>query len=88
MNVSPVNSGMITGATRMNSARERAEHDRIRQNSAAASRKASRLRLLEQLGEDRHERGARCAASANSARTRFGTWKAIVNAEKRPLVPK
>ena len=28
------------------------------------------------------------AESANSARTRFGTWKAIVNADIAPVTPK
>jgi hypothetical protein len=28
------------------------------------------------------------AASANSERTRLGTWKAIVNADIAPLIPK
>ncbi len=31
---------------------------------------------------------AEIAASANRLRTRFGSWKAIVNAEKAPVVPK
>ena len=32
---------------------------------------------------------APCSAeSANSARTRFGTWKAIVNADIAPVTPK
>ena len=44
--------------------------------------------VLEQLGEDGHEGGRLSAASATSARTRFGTWKASVNADAAPGVPK
>ena len=60
----------------------------IRTNSVLARRKASRCAaLLEQLGEDRDERGAQRRVG-EQARTRFGTWKAIVNAQNAPLVPK
>jgi hypothetical protein len=46
-----------------------------------------RASLLEQLGEDGHERGAERGVG-EQLRTTFGTWNAIVNALNAPLVAK
>ena len=86
---SPVNSGISTGASRMNSERQRAERDEDQpgERGGELERLAPAL-VLEQLGEDRARTRVESAASATSARIRFGTWKASVNAEAAPDVPK
>ena len=62
---------------------------RIRTNERAASWNASRLRsLLEQLVKTGHERRAAAPSRRTARARRFGTWKAIVNAENAPHVPK
>ena len=87
--VSPVSSGMIHGATTMKKTHDRRQRgDDDHEERRRELERLALAALLEQLGEDRHERRADSAASANSERTRFGTWKANVNAENGPLVPK
>ena len=52
------------------------------QNSVEASRSASLLAaLLQQVGEHRHERRRQRRVARTGCATRFGTWKAIVNAD-------
>src|SRR5436189_17651 len=61
---------------------------RISTNSVLASRNASRLRFCSSSSVKTGTNAALSAASANSERTRLGTWKAIVKAENAPEVPK
>src|SRR4051794_33942929 len=79
---------MITPAARMKTAVIAPRIARIRTNSVLASWKASRLRPFSSSSVNTGTKAALSAASANSERTRFGTWKAIVNAENAPDVPK
>ena len=72
----------------MNSAVIAPSTARMRKNSVVASRNASLRRSCSSSSVKTGTNAAVIAASANSVRTRFGTWKAIVNAEKAPLVPK
>ena len=53
-----------------------------------ASWNASRLRPFSSSSVKTGTNAALSAASANRLRTRLGTWKASVNAENGPLVPK
>ncbi len=48
---------------------------------------ASRRRLRSSSSEKTGTKALDSAASATSARIRFGTWKASVNAEAAPPVP-
>ena len=85
---SPVSGGMSHGATTMNSrqiAVERGEDDHEERRRELEGLAPSAL--LEQLGEDGHERRAQRRVGEQE-RTRFGTWKANVNADIGPLVPK
>ena len=60
----------------------------IRKNRLEATRNAS-LRSPFSSSSVKTGTKAPCSAeSANSARTRFGTWKAIVNADIAPVTPK
>ena len=88
VNSSPTNRGMTSGATRMNSGRDRAEpgEDQDEERRGEAERLA--LRPCSSISVKTGTKAAESAASATRLRTRFGTWKAIVKAEKRPLVPK
>ena len=88
MNLSPVKSGMIRPAKTMNSAVIAPSAASITNSSVEARRAASRLRLCAMCSMKTGTNAADSAASANRLRTRFGTWKAIVNAEKAPEVPK
>ena len=45
------------------------------------------LALLQQLGEDRDERALQSASRRTGPASRFGTWKAIVNADIAPETP-
>ena len=67
----------------MKNSGQRAEHDQHdQQNSVEASRSASRLRCPARSSSVKTgTNAALSAASANRLRTRFGTWKAIVNAD-------
>ena len=58
------------------------------QKSVLARRKASRRRPCSSSSVKTGTKAAEMAASANSERTRLGTWKAMVKAEKEPRVPK
>src|SRR3954452_6889545 len=88
VNSLPVKSGITTPAARMKTAVMAPRIARIRTNSVLASWKASRLRPFSSSSVNTGTKAALRAASANSERTRLGTWKAIVNAEKAPDVPK
>src|SRR5215218_8862095 len=56
-----------------------------RMNSAVT---APRIRQMRKKRLDATRKAAWSAESANSARTRFGTWKAIVNADMAAVTPK
>ena len=56
--------------------------------SVEASRNASRRLPRSSSSVNTGTNAACIAASANRLRTRFGTWKAIVNADIAPLTPK
>ena len=56
--------------------------------SAAASCSASRRRLFSSSSEKTGTKADERAASATSARIRFGTWNASVKADIAPDVPK
>src|SRR3954447_10742995 len=88
VNASPVNSGITTPAARMKNAVIAPRIPRINTKSVLASWNASRLRSFSSSSVNTGTNAALSAASANSDRTRFGTWKAIVNAENAPEVPK
>src|SRR3954464_11694131 len=87
-NWSPVNSGMIWPARRMNSAEIAPRTARMITERLLASRNASRRLPCSSRSVNTGTNAALSAASANSERMRFGTWKAMVNAEKAPEVPK
>ena len=59
-----------------------------RKSSCEASRKASLRSPCSSFSRKTGTNAAWIAASANRLRTRFGTWKAIVNADIAPLMPK
>ena len=61
---------------------------RIRKNSVEASRNASLRRPCSSSSVKTGTNAALRAASANSYRTTFGIWKAIVNALNAPDVAK
>ena len=75
---------MITPAARMKNAVIAPSTIRMIQNSVEASRNASRLRPCCSSSVKTGTNAADSAASANRLRTRFGIWKAIVNAEDAP----
>ena len=56
--------------------------------SCEASLNASRLSPCSSFSTKTGTKAAWIAASANRLRTRFGTWKAIVNADIAPEMPK
>ena len=79
---------MITGASSMNSAVTAPSTRQIRKNRLEATWNAS-LRLPFSSSSVKTGTNAPwSAASANSARIRFGNWNAIVNADIAPLTPK
>ncbi len=81
-------SGMIRGASSVNSAVTPPSTRQIRKKKLEATRKAS-LRSPFSSSSVKTGTNAPCSAmSANRARTRFGTWKAIVKADIAPLTPK
>ena len=61
---------------------------KIRQKRLDATRKASRRSPFSSSSVKTGTKAPWRAESANSARTRFGTWKAIVNADIAPVTPK
>ena len=88
MNVEPVSAGMITPASRMNTATSAPIPNRITKKSVEASWKASRRRLRSSRSVKTGTNAAETAWSATSVRSRLGSWKAIVKAENAPLVAK
>ena len=60
----------------------------MRLNTLQATVSASRLRPFSSSSVKTGTKAPWSAASANSARMRFGTWKATVNADIAPLTPK
>ena len=79
---------MIGSAKRMNSAVTSPSTSRIRKNRLDATWNASRLRPFSSSSVKTGTKAPCSAESANSARIRLGTWKAIVNADIAPLTPK
>ena len=61
---------------------------RMTKTSVEARRNASARRFSSSSSVKIGTKAAERAASANSPRIRFGTWKATVKAEAAPLVPK
>ena len=88
LNLSPVIGGMTYGAMTMKSTVIAPSTTRISPNSAPASWKASLRFFCSSSSVKTGTNAALSAESATSARSRFGTWKAIVKAEKGPEVPK
>ena len=86
--LSGTNSGITTGARRMNRAVIAPRIKATRKISVEASRNASRLFPFSSCSVKTGTNAAWIAASANRLRTRLGTWKAIVNADIGPLTPK
>ena len=82
------NSGITTGATRMNSAVSAPSATEMPNSSAEATRKASWRPRFSSCSVNTGTNAACSAKSANRLRIRFGTWKAIVNADIGPLTPK
>ena len=82
------NSGISTGAIRMKSAVSAPRTSVTTKIRFDASRKASRRSPCSSFSVNTGTNAAWIAASANRLRTRFGTWKAIVNADIAPLTPK
>ena len=78
----PVNSGMITPGAEDEERRDRAEDRRMHPEQASRrAATASRRLPCSSSSVKTGTNAALSAASANRLRTRFGTWKAIVNAE-------
>ena len=82
------NRGMIHGASRMNSSVTPPRTTVISESSALATLNASFLRPFSSSSAKTGTNAPWSAASANSARIRFGTWNAIVNADIAPVTPK
>ena len=80
--------GITHGAMTMNSSVIAPSTTRISPNSAPASWNASLRFCFSSSSVKTGTKAALSAESATSARSRFGTWNAIVNAEKGPEVPK
>jgi hypothetical protein len=89
--ISPLKPGAKTGITIGAKTTKRAviAPSTIVTNSSRveARRKASRYCFLPSSSVKTGTNAGCSAASANSARTRFGTWKAIVKADIGPLIP-
>ena len=83
-----MNSGMIAPAARMKNAVIAPRTISMIQNSVEASRNASLRRPCWSRSVNTGTNAADSAALANRLLTRFGIWKAIVNADAGPLVPK
>src|SRR4051812_8625746 len=88
VNSLPVNTGTITGASRMKTIVITVSPTSSRPASAAASSKASLRFFCSSSSLNTGTKALESAASATSARTRFGIWNASVKAEAGPLVPK
>ena len=83
-----VNTLMIGWAKTMNSSVTAPSTSMIRQNRLEATRNASRRWPFSSSSVKTGTNAPWSAESANSARTRFGTWKAIVNADIAAVTPK
>ena len=83
-----VNSGMIVPASRIATAVTAPRTMSMIQNSVEARRKASLRLPFCSRSVKTGTNAADSAAFANRFATRFGIWKAIVNADAGPLVPK
>ena len=79
---------MITPAPRMNSAVMAPRAATTMSSSVEASFSASARRSSSSSSVKTGTKAAESAASANRPRTRFGTWKARVNADIGPVMPK
>ena len=88
MNSLPVSGGITHGAIRMKTTVTAPSTTRISPNSAPASSNASLRLRCSSSSVKTGTNAALSAESATSARTRFGTWNAIVKAENGPEVPK
>ncbi len=75
-------------ANRTNSAVTAASTRQIRKNRLEATRNASLRSPFSSSSVKTGTNAPWSAESANRARTRFGTWKAIVNADIAPVTPK
>ena len=82
-----VNSGISHGATRMNSSVITVSTSSSSPASALAAWIASRRRRCSSSSEKTGTNADDRAASATSARIRFGTWKASVKADAAGSVP-
>jgi hypothetical protein len=83
-----MNSGMMNPAHATNRTVIAPSTVRIRKNSVDASLKASLRRPCSSISVNTGTKAAPSAASANSERTTFGTWKAIVKPLNAPEVAK
>jgi hypothetical protein len=79
---------MSGSASRMKSAVTAARTRQIRKKRLDATRKASLRSPFSSSSLKTGTKAPWSAESANRARTRFGTWKAIVNADIAPVTPK
>jgi hypothetical protein len=79
---------ITNGATSSNASVTPPRISRIIRNSVEATRKASFFLPVSSSSVKTGTKAPWRAASANSARTRFGTWNAIVNADIGPVTPK
>ena len=82
------NRDMIGSAKTMKSTVRMPRTVVIRRNRLDATRNASRRWPFSSSSVKTGTKAPWSAESATSARTRFGTWKAIVNADIAPLTPK
>ena len=82
------NRPMIGSANRTNSAVSAPSTSVIRKNRLEATRNASFRSPFSSSSLNTGTNAPWRAESANSARTRFGTWNAIVNADMAPVTPK
>ena len=87
LNSDPVKSGISHGAMPMKSSVMTVSERSRRPAIAAAAWSASRRRFCSSSSEKTGTKAELSAASATSARIRFGTWKASVNADAAPAVP-
>ena len=87
VNSSPVNSGMITGASAMKASVISVSATSRRPAIALAAWIASLRRFCSSSSENTGTKALDSAASATSARIRFGIWKASVKPEAAPPVP-
>ena len=79
---------MTTGAIRMKIAESAPSPSSINQKSVEATRHARCRSPLSSNSLNTGTNAEESAASATSARTRFGIWNATVNALIRPAAPK